>query len=391
MVWLLLHTVDLLLWLLLTASVAYIAFFALASLIPARPAPCAAVSPQAPRPTFLVLFPAYGEDEVILSSVGRFLAQTYPSELYTVAVISDHMSADTNHRLSRLPVALLQPRFDQSSKAKALQYAVSHIGDPFDFVVILDADNVVESDFLCRLEQVCLQGYRAVQCHRCAKNADNHIAALDGLSEEVNNTLFRRAHNAVGLSAALVGSGMCFDYNWFCRRAALLRTTVEDRELEALLALDGIFVKYEDKILVYDEKVTNADTFQRQRLRWMSGQLQSLAAMSRHLPQALLSGNINYLDKTLQQALIPRSLLLVLVPLLSLAVSFVSVAWSIKWWIVSALLAASVFLAVPPPLRTRHALLHSLAFPRMALRMLRNLRHIRKNRHHFIHTEHHTT
>jgi hypothetical protein len=68
--------------------------------------------------------------------------------------------------------------------------------------------------FLSQLNILC-SIYDAIQCHRCAKNANNDVAVLDGTSEEINNTIFRKAHNRLGLSSALIGSGMCFKYDLF--------------------------------------------------------------------------------------------------------------------------------------------------------------------------------
>ena len=100
------------------------------------------------------------------------------------------------------------------------------------------------------------------------------------ISEEINNTIFRKAHNAIGMSSALIGSGMCFDFAWFKENVSKLSTAVEDRELEALLMRQGIFIKYEEDIDVLDEKVSNKDNFQRQRLRWMPESVQYDALFS---------------------------------------------------------------------------------------------------------------
>ena len=154
------------------------------------------------------------------------------------------MSEETNAKLSELPISLLQPQFEKSSKAKALQFAFNNTKDNYDNIVILDADNVVKPDFLERLNHICDQGFTAIQCHRCAKNANNNIAQLDGISEEINNSLFRMGHNNIGMSSALIGSGMCFDFDWFKTHVHLLSTAGEDREIEKMLLIEHIFIKY---------------------------------------------------------------------------------------------------------------------------------------------------
>ena len=116
-------------------------------------------------------------------------------------------------------------------------------------------------------------------------------------------------------------------------------------------------------IYVMDEKVSNRDNFQRQRLRWMTGQVQTLLMMVPYLPKAIARGNLNYIDKTFQQALIPRSLLLVFT-------------------------RAFTLLAMPPRLRTGAVLGKVLLLPQLAWRMVKNLMHIDTHNKDFLHTTH---
>ena len=337
---------------------------------------------------FLILFPAYNEDQVIINSVDKFLYQEYPKEKYQVVVISDHMTDETNQKLHANPITLLTPVFEKSSKAKAMQYAINQVGTGFDNVVVLDADNVVQPDFLHKLNILCNAGYEAIQCHRCAKNSNNDVAALDGASEEINNTIFRKAHNRLGLSSALIGSGMCFDYDLFKKNVFQLSTAGEDREMEALLLRQKVFIKYAAEIHVFDEKVSNKDNFQRQRMRWMTAQVQSLLRQLPQIPSAIIHGNLNFVDKTIQQALIPRSILIVLLTAMSVLMTVLAPVWCAKWWVLLATLAVSLFIAVPPQLRSASLFGKILAVPGLVLRMLKNLIHIDHKNTDFLHTTH---
>ena len=387
MFWSYIHILDLLLWAFMTISVAYITFYALVSLFSRMGIKTVDV-PESPESTFLVLFPAYSEDRVIVGSVKKFLLQNYPQDKYHVAVISDHQQESTERLLSGLPVTLLRPVFDKSSKAKALQYAISEVSGQYDYVVVLDADNIVETDFLHRLNILLKEGYKAVQCHRCAKNSDSSVSVLDGVSEEINNTLFRKAHNLIGLSSALIGSGMCFDYSWFSSHVTKLTTAGEDRELEVFLLHEGIYIKYADNILVFDEKVSSADNFQRQRQRWMSAQVNCFLSMLRHLPEAFVRLNVNYVDKTVQQMLVPRSMLLLFLLFMSLVMSAAAPWWSIKWWSLLVLTGLSLFLAIPARLRTKSVFSKVGTLLRLSIKMARNVRHIDHKNEDFIHTDH---
>ena len=396
MLWQIIHIVEILLWLLLAASGAYILFFALISLLWKKPVSRLSfylsnqvLSLKAEKKhTFLVLYPAYKEDRVIVTSVHKFLAQYYPYNGFHVAVISDHMQPETNDQLRQFPITLLTPIFEKSSKAKAMQYAMDQIKDEFDYVVILDADNVVNSDFLEKLNEVCAKGYKAIQCHRCAKNSNNDIAVLDGVSEEINNTIFRKAHNRIGLSSALIGSGMCFDFKWFKENVYKLSTAGEDRELEALLLMQGIYIHYEENIPVFDEKVSNKDNFQKQRLRWMTAQIQSLIRLLPYIPQAMIKGNIDYIDKTIQQALIPRSMIIVLTFTMAFLMTFLSRVWSTKWWLLFLFLCLALYIATPPKLRSHSVLGKVFSIPMLVWKMILNILKIDHKNTDFIHTTH---
>ena len=390
MIWSVLHCIDIALWVIIAGSVIYVVFFAIISLFYDKEdhiaAHAAALSNKQSK--FLILYPAYKEDRVIINAVDNFLLQDYPKTHYTVAVISDHMQPETNEYLRQLPITLLEPVFEKSSKARAMQYAINEVKGAFDQVVVLDADNVVRPDFLSQLNILCTV-YDAIQCHRCAKNADNDVAVLDGASEEINNTIFRKAHNRLGLSSALIGSGMCFKYELFKKNVFELKTAGEDREMEALLLHQEVFIKYAPDIHVFDEKVSNQDNFQRQRMRWMTAQVQSLLSNLPKIPEAIIHGKINFVDKTIQQALIPRSILIVLLAGISVLMTIFMPSWCEKWWALFALLAVSLYIALPRQLRYQ-SIAKVLAIPGLVIRMLKNLLHIDRKNTDFIHTEHST-
>ena len=391
MFWTVLHITEIILWFFMAGSVAYVVFFAVISLFYEKDdfaSTHANMLSHYKQRRFLILYPAYNEDSVIIGSVDKFLYQNYPSDKFQVAVISDHMTDETNRQLATFPITLLTPVFEKSSKAKAMQYAINQISGDFDNVVVLDADNVVQPDFLHKLNILCNAGYEVIQCHRCAKNSNNDVAMLDGASEEINNTIFRKAHNRLGLSSALIGSGMCFTYDLFKKNVFQLSTAGEDREMEALLLRQEVFIKYAAEIHVFDEKVSNKDNFQRQRMRWMTAQVQSLLRQLPQIPSAMLHGDLNFIDQTIQRALIPRSILIVLLTAVSVIMTIVVPEWCGKWWWLLAALAGALVIAIPAQLRSRSLFGKVLAIPGLVFRMLKNVLHIDRKNTDFLHTTH---
>ena len=338
---------------------------------------------------FVTLIPAYKADAVILRTAQAALAQEYPEGLHRVTVIADRLKPETLAGLRRLPLTVIVVMFENSSKAKALTAATDQLGPgAADVVTILDADNLVGPDFIARLNEAFDTGMVAVQAHRTAKNRDSDTAVLDAASEEINNSIFRRGHVALGLSSALIGSGMAFAYDWFRDNIRKCRTSGEDKELEALLLRQRIYIDYLDDLMVLDEKVQGEGAYYNQRRRWIAAQFYALGSALRDLPGALLRGNYDYVDKLVQWCLPPRMLLIGLVPLWAVAMTFLDPWGSVKWWAAWLLLLFAMAMALPDE-QTDAKLGHALRrVPVLVLLTAANLFRLGGTRDKFIHTRH---
>lgn len=344
--WLILNIIDWLLFAAVTLTVLYIFVFSVTSLFSRH-----ASVPKAKRQNrFVVLIPAYKQDNNILHTVMSILGQTYPQRLFDVTVISDHQSEMTNMHLAQYPITLLTPNFEKSTKAKSLQYAILNLPEfkIYDTVVILDANNIVEPEFLEQLNDAYENaGTKAILVHRLPRNRDTASARLDSVFEEINNSIFRRGHNAVGLSAAIMSSGVAYDFNWFKNNIMNARTAGEEKELEAMLLRQHIFIDYFDDIHVYDEKTRHTDDFNKQRGRWASQQVRSLVSNIRYLPSAIINSQYDWMDKILQWMLIPRMIMMVIILLSSTILPFIYFTMAIKWWAVAIVCGFAFALATP--------------------------------------------
>ncbi len=381
-----LHYIDLILFVWITIPVGYLLVFT----ISARCARGRIYPPTGTKHRFLVLFPAYKEDRVIVEAVTDFLRQEYPKDKYDIAVVSDQMQPGTNEQLLRLPIRLLIASYENSSKAKALALAIDSTAEQdYDMVVIMDADNQATPGFLDELNRAYASGQRAIQAHRKAKNLNTDTAVLDAVSEEINNSIFRLGHNALRLSAALSGSGMAIDASWFREHVKKLETAGEDKELEALLLKQHIFIDYLNHVPVYDEKVQKKENFRHQRKRWIAAQFDALMNALPDLPAALSNGNWDYCNKILQWMLLPRSVLLAALGLLTLLVTLLSPWASIKWWALCLVLFLILVTNIPRDLWNRQLLRAIIHLPSLILIMVGNMFRIRKGvNKKFIHTEH---
>ncbi|MCF0195868.1 MAG: glycosyltransferase family 2 protein, partial [Bacteroidaceae bacterium] len=157
----------------------------------------------------------------------------------------------------------------------------------------------------------------------------------------------------------------------------LIQTAGEDKELERLLLAEGHRIHYLPDINVYDEKVQNQANFSRQRRRWLSAQFYSALDMASHL-----TWNINYLDKFIQQLLIPRSMLLALVTLMSL------LTLGERWLALALVLFTTLLIAIPRRLLNRRLLRALVHIPDHTLSFAMNIFKIKGQKDKFHHTEH---
>ena len=351
--WWILYAIDWLLFAGVLLTVAYGVFFSMAALVSKHNS-----VPKARRQKrFIVLIPAYKDDHVILNTVKSILSQTYPQRLFDVTVVSDHQSEMTNMRLAQHPITLLSPNFEKSSKAKSLQYAILNLPEfkIYDVVVILDADDIVGPEFLEQLNDAYeTAGTRAIVTHKLPRNRDTSAARLSTIFEEINNSIFRRGHITLGFSSAIMGSGVAYEFDWFKNNIMKVRGMAEDKELEAMLIRQRIYIDYFDNIYVYNEKKREVAELNRQHRYWVLEQMYSAIKNVRYLPAALFNRQYDLVDKILQWMLIPRSVLIAIVFVMSLILPFIYFTLAIKWWIITIIWGFSLAIATPDELVDKH-------------------------------------
>jgi cellulose synthase/poly-beta-1,6-N-acetylglucosamine synthase-like glycosyltransferase len=340
-----------------------------------------------------VLIPSYKEDAVIVHTAQDALNQSYSGNQYEVVVIADSLQPETLSKLRALPIRVIEVSFEKSTKAKALNRAFEQIQDPFDIAVILDADNVMERDFLRKIAAEFEQGEVAVQGCRTAKNMNTSFAVLDAASERVNNHLFRRGFNALNLSASIIGSGMAFNYQ-LIREALTSNKAIGG--FDKILQLDIIRrqyrIKYQPHAFVYDEKVDNASTFQNQRRRWVSAQYKNLRLSIATGFKYLFRGNFDYFNlAVLSNLMLPRILMLGLVVLSFFAVAIFP-QWSAAglplWSFCLLLYVAAILLSLGRLLADSRFLRALATVPRVFFIMFLILFRLKNADSRFIHTPH---
>jgi cellulose synthase/poly-beta-1,6-N-acetylglucosamine synthase-like glycosyltransferase len=349
---------------------------------------------------FAVMIPGYKEDTVIIDVAREALKQDYPKDLFEVIVIADSFKPATLASLRALPIRVVEVVFEISKKSKALNKCMEIIGDNYDIAMILDADNVMAPNVLNKINEAFNQGFVAVQGHRTAKNTNTSFAVLDAISEEINNSIFRKGHRVLGLSSALIGSGMGISYPIYKQFMAGIDSVGEDKEMEMRLLHKNYKIEYIEDAYIYDEKTQKSDVFVNQRRRWIAAQLSHF----KHyffdgLFHLIRNGNFDYFDKVIQMIQPPRILLIGILFLFTLTSAIVHffkltiisdyfVLGYYYWLTIFVLTAFTVTLTVPKKYYTKKTFIALLSLPHGFILMIMSLLQIRGASKRFIHTTH---
>ena len=156
------HYLSLIIFLVLALQVVYLFVYGLAGrIIPSKKYP-----ENKNTGRFVIYIPSYKEDAVIVDTAIAALAIDYQADKKKVVVIADSLLPETLIKLKSLAIQVVEVSFEKSTKAKALNVALSETSGDYDYALVLDADNVCAKDFLYRMNDVLQSGFKVVQGQR---------------------------------------------------------------------------------------------------------------------------------------------------------------------------------------------------------------------------------
>ncbi len=320
---------------------------------------------------FAILIPAYESDEVILNTTLENLKQSYNKDYFDLIVIADSLKDETLEKLNTFNINLIPVKFEVSTKAKSLNTALSLLHIKYDYCCVLDVDNIMEYKFLEKINYRLQNNEIVVQAHRTAKNFNTSFAVLDGISEEINNNIFRKGHIGLGVASALIGSGFVIQFDYFKKTLLNIDSPVEDKELEIIILKDKHRILYENDALVYDEKVASSDVFMNQRRRWIASQLVDFnKILFDGIIELVVKRNFDFFDKAMQKILLPRVLLLGLSGLSALTIFFDFFHYGFFFLVLFSFCILSYILGIPSKYYNLKTLMAALTLPKAIVLMI---------------------
>ena len=267
---------------------------------------------------FMLIIPAHNEMAVVGNLVHSLRNLDYDNDKYDIYVIADNCTDDTS-KVAKEAGALVYERFHETKKTKgyALNWFFKKMeeeGKVYDALVIFDADNVVDKNFLNVMNKKLCQGERLVQGYRDIKNpTDTWVSGGYALFYWMMNKLYHLARYNIGLSPLVNGTAFMVEWSVLMPHGWNTSTLTEDIEFSLTNIAKGVKLGWAEDAIVYDEQPLTFKQSWTQRERWTVGHLQILQKYSKDLfTSAIKRKTVMNLDAFLYILGIPQLILTLL-------------------------------------------------------------------------------
>ncbi len=226
-----------------------------------------------------VCIAARNEETVLPHLLDSIRDQTMPADVY---VIADNCT-DGTAEAAKQRGAVVYERENRREVGKG--YALAALWDhlrtdglyeKYDAFLILDADNLLERDYIAEMAKTLSEGYGIVTGFRNTKNfADNWISSGYGLWFLHESVHLNGSRSLLGTSAAVSGTGFCVRRRVLDERGGwIYHSLTEDLEFWTDTVIRGEKVGYCPRAILYDEQPDRFADSVRQRVRWIKGGIQ---------------------------------------------------------------------------------------------------------------------
>jgi len=229
-----------------------------------------------PQKSFAILVAAHNEEQVVGALLENLKKLDYPKELYDVFVICDNCT-DKTAEISRSHGVYAYERHNKNLRGKgyAIEWMLKELWKlprTYDAVVMFDADNLVNDDYLRHMNNDLCSGSKVIQAYLDTKNPhDSWITSAYAITYWYCNRLWQLPRTNLKLASYLGGTGMCFDSALLKEMGWGATSLVEDLEFTMRCVQRGVNPVFNYDAKVYDEKPLTFRASARQRLRWMQG------------------------------------------------------------------------------------------------------------------------
>jgi cellulose synthase/poly-beta-1,6-N-acetylglucosamine synthase-like glycosyltransferase len=222
-----------------------------------------------------IAIPAHNEAGAIGRCVRSVAACPIPDSLEIQIVVVADNCTDATADLARASGAQALVRSDPSHRGKgfALKFAFETLlSEGFDAVLVVDADSIVDPNFVTESVRLFRAGADGVQARYVVLNSDASVRTrLMNVAFMAFNVLRARGRERLGLSSGISGNG--FGLSRATLEAVPIQTQslVEDLDYHLRLVEAGRRIVFADSTRVRGEMPTGGRAASTQRARWEGG------------------------------------------------------------------------------------------------------------------------
>lgn len=227
--------------------------------------------------SFCILIPARDEAEVIEDLLISIKKQTKKVNMRDVIIIVES-EIDLTVSIAKKYGATIFVRKNLNLKSKgyALDEAVKDLIEKniyYDAYFIMDADNVMDKDFIKNMEKSYNAGYDIAAGYRNLKNGnDSVIAACSGITFSFLNTNGNETKSKQSRNITLSGTGLFINGELIKKWQGFpFNSLTEDYELTLYSILNNLTSIYNKEAIFYDEQPKIYKNTINQRVRWIKG------------------------------------------------------------------------------------------------------------------------
>lgn len=229
---------------------------------------------------YAVFISARNERNVIGELLDSLTNQDYPRDKYDIYVTADNCTDDTA-QVARDHGAYAFERFNDEKKGKG--YALNEMYHQvialkgqgyYEAVVVFDADNIVDAQFLREMNKTFDTGkYDALTTYRNSKNfGQNWLTAAYSLWFMHEARHLNYARMMLGAQCMISGTGFVVSTKLMdINEGWPYYLLTEDIQFSVASTLQGFHIGYCDTAILYDEQPATWKQAWRQRLRWAKG------------------------------------------------------------------------------------------------------------------------
>lgn len=245
--------------------------------------------PAKKKHKYAIVIAARNEENVIGNLLDSIKKQDYPKDLITTFVVADNCT-DKTAQVVRDKGAICYERFNDKEKTKgyALEYLFEQIEKDygrmsFEGYFVFDADNLLEKNFISKMNDAFDSGLKIITSYRNTKNFDeNWLASTYALHWLRSIRTNHRARSVLHLATNIQGTGFLMASE-IVKDGWHYTSLTEDRALTADAVAQGYEISYQDEAMFFDEQPISLKVALRQRLRWSKGHLQAFAETGPYL------------------------------------------------------------------------------------------------------------